>query len=609
LHRREVRIGRGGLVVPHVASPHSSSSHVPALAGARPQSANASSRAASLFESLVDEQDAGPPATGKSAPDQTSSPAVEAAKAIPTSAPATGSSASSAPSVSLAPADPAQAAGAPTDQPSAPAQADPIRSTAIPAALQLAPLVQEEAPQPAASAAPDGQTADPSAPALPLDPAAPVIVDPNLAKSDTSGGKPAPKSAGAKDETRDGKPDPTAANGAQAAAGVVVAAIGPVAQPANQPVDPSGAPQTTNSAAPVGTVQTAAPAQPTQTPAGATAAQVSAATAAPSDDDGAPEAGEHQTAAAQPQTPSLPAAQPNGSAAAPVANPVAAAKAAPESAIVLPRIMLPADKVETGKAAADPDAAKPKHAAALSDGQSGETSGIGAADTDGGVPAPAPSQPSTPFQPADARPAASQPHHPTFDGLSAGRTDKTASSGDLAVLQADAGGTAIAVSSVPSHAGTASTAQSASSSGSAAPAATAVPLAGIPLAIAARALAGERHFDIRLDPPELGRIEVRMKVDRDGRISSHLIADRRDTLDLLRRDGAGLERALQDAGLKTAGDGLQFSLRDQSPQAGQDGRQNLTRLVVQDDAAPVRDALPASYGRLAGRIGGLDIRV
>src|SRR6185437_16673357 len=100
------------------------------------------------------------------------------------------------------------------------------------------------------------------------------------------------------------------------------------------------------------------------------------------------------------------------------------------------------------------------------------------------------------------------------------------------------------------------------------------------------------------DPPELGRIEVRMKVDRDGRITSHLIADRSDTLDLLRRDGAGLERALQDAGLKTAGDGLQFSLRDQSSNAWQDGRQNqqnLTRLVVQDDAAPVRDPIPASY--------------
>ena len=80
----------------------------------------------------------------------------------------------------------------------------------------------------------------------------------------------------------------------------------------------------------------------------------------------------------------------------------------------------------------------------------------------------------------------------------------------------------------------------------------------------ARRLAGKNHFEIRLDPPELGRIEVRLDVDRDGNVTSRMIADRSDTLDLLRRDASGLERALQDAGLKTADNSLQFSLRDHS---------------------------------------------
>ena len=43
-----------------------------------------------------------------------------------------------------------------------------------------------------------------------------------------------------------------------------------------------------------------------------------------------------------------------------------------------------------------------------------------------------------------------------------------------------------------------------------------------------------------------------------------LIADRSDTLDLLRRDANDLQHALQDAGLKTSDNGLQFSLRDQT---------------------------------------------
>ena len=64
--------------------------------------------------------------------------------------------------------------------------------------------------------------------------------------------------------------------------------------------------------------------------------------------------------------------------------------------------------------------------------------------------------------------------------------------------------------------------------------------------------------------PARGRIDVRLDVDRNGNVTSRLIVERADTLDLLRRDAAGLERALQDAGLKTADNGLQFSLRDQS---------------------------------------------
>jgi flagellar hook-length control protein FliK len=55
---------------------------------------------------------------------------------------------------------------------------------------------------------------------------------------------------------------------------------------------------------------------------------------------------------------------------------------------------------------------------------------------------------------------------------------------------------------------------------------------------------GKNRFEIRLDPPELGRIEVRIDVDHDG--NARLTVDRADTYDLLRRDAAGLERALQD---------------------------------------------------------------
>ena len=142
------------------------------------------------------------------------------------------------------------------------------------------------------------------------------------------------------------------------------------------------------------------------------------------------------------------------------------------------------------------------------------------------------------------------------------------------------------------------------------PQAALIPLTGVAMEIAGKALEGKNRFEIRLDPPELGRIEVRLDVDKDGNVTSRMTVDRADTLDLLRRDSTGLERALQDAGLKTNDNSLQFSLRDQSmgqqqTSAGPDA----ARLIVTDETAPPVDVIPQNYGRLAGTGGGLDIRV
>ncbi|HET7167081.1 MAG TPA: flagellar hook-length control protein FliK [Pseudolabrys sp.] len=135
-----------------------------------------------------------------------------------------------------------------------------------------------------------------------------------------------------------------------------------------------------------------------------------------------------------------------------------------------------------------------------------------------------------------------------------------------------------------------------------------IPFGGLAVEIAGRAIAGKNRFEIRLDPPELGRIEVRLDVDRDGNVTSRLTVDRADTFDLLRRDAAGLERALQDAGLKTAGNGLQFSLREQ-PMSQQQTGTDTAQIVMQDEMLPPADVIPQNYGRLAGQGGGLDIRV
>ncbi len=118
---------------------------------------------------------------------------------------------------------------------------------------------------------------------------------------------------------------------------------------------------------------------------------------------------------------------------------------------------------------------------------------------------------------------------------------------------------------------------------------------------------GASQFTIRLDPPSLGRIDVRLHVDAQGAAQAQLSADRPQTLQLLQRDAPALERALKDAGLDL-GSGLSFSLNG-------DGRQAQDRSAGEDRVryAPIAavDAIvdPALAARWSGQILGDNARL
>ena len=135
-----------------------------------------------------------------------------------------------------------------------------------------------------------------------------------------------------------------------------------------------------------------------------------------------------------------------------------------------------------------------------------------------------------------------------------------------------------------------------------------VPVAGLAVEIAAQMRAGKNRFEIRLDPPELGRIDVRLDVDKDGNVTSRMMVERSDTLDLLRRDAHQLERALNQAGLKTADNALEFSLRDHGSNRDNDSGREGAKLIIPDDEAQAHE-VARGYGRLLGFGNGLDIRV
>jgi flagellar hook-length control protein FliK len=97
-----------------------------------------------------------------------------------------------------------------------------------------------------------------------------------------------------------------------------------------------------------------------------------------------------------------------------------------------------------------------------------------------------------------------------------------------------------------------------------------VPIGQVPMTIGLRSLRGSNEFQIRLDPAELGRIDVKLEIDKaQNRVMTHLVVDRPETLALLQRDAGQLQQALSQAGLDPSASGLNLSLRsDGGAQSG-----------------------------------------
>lgn len=78
------------------------------------------------------------------------------------------------------------------------------------------------------------------------------------------------------------------------------------------------------------------------------------------------------------------------------------------------------------------------------------------------------------------------------------------------------------------------------------------------------------NITLQLDPPELGRVEVKMSIGKDNVTKIVLIAEKPETLLLLQRDSHFLERSMHDAGLGADGS-LSFELAQDGYSFGQNG--------------------------------------
>jgi len=123
---------------------------------------------------------------------------------------------------------------------------------------------------------------------------------------------------------------------------------------------------------------------------------------------------------------------------------------------------------------------------------------------------------------------------------------------------------------------------------------------------------GADRITLQLKPGSLGHIRVELEIGPDNRLIAVIAAERPETLDLLQRDARALERALNEAGLKTDSGSLSFNLRgdggggangDNADDAGGDWS-SYAAPPNTDIATPI----PA-YARTPSAGGGIDIRV
>lgn len=140
-----------------------------------------------------------------------------------------------------------------------------------------------------------------------------------------------------------------------------------------------------------------------------------------------------------------------------------------------------------------------------------------------------------------------------------------------------------------------------------------LPIAALPASIAIKALSGSNRFDIRLDPEELGRIDVALEIDRDGHIRASIAAEKPEALQLIVREARALEQAFDQAGFRRDENALNFSLSDRqsSPQDQQNSqnRPQTTRFFVDGDGE-LPPSLAALVNTTTNRADGrLDVRI
>ena len=84
------------------------------------------------------------------------------------------------------------------------------------------------------------------------------------------------------------------------------------------------------------------------------------------------------------------------------------------------------------------------------------------------------------------------------------------------------------------------------------------------------AVRGVDTIDIQLKPEDLGKVQVKMHIAKDGKIQAEIITSRAETAELLQKDASLLSKAFNDAGYNTDDKSFTFSFQNENQAKGQE---------------------------------------
>lgn len=104
---------------------------------------------------------------------------------------------------------------------------------------------------------------------------------------------------------------------------------------------------------------------------------------------------------------------------------------------------------------------------------------------------------------------------------------------------------------------------------------------------------GQDRITVQLRPHELGRVEIKMEMTHDGKMTAVVSAERPETLDMLRQDSRSLLQSLADAGITADESGLSFQLQGQN--AGDGGNQSASGPKIAPVAESLEDLIDTGF--------------